>query len=157
MEHIGIDVHKSESQICIVTEQGELIERRVRAQLGVRDQLVQSRTRQINLVRTLLRAEGLRVGSGSAESFEARLARVPLPEWLAAVIAPLRTILAHLTEQIAQVDRTLQQQAREDERAERLRTVPGVGPLTALAFVAVVDHVGRFRDAHQLEALGQAA
>ena len=30
MEHIGIDVHKKESQICILTEGGELIERRVR-------------------------------------------------------------------------------------------------------------------------------
>jgi transposase len=30
MEHIGIDVHKKETQICILTEDGELIERRVR-------------------------------------------------------------------------------------------------------------------------------
>ena len=30
MDHIGIDVHKKESQICILAEGGELIERRVR-------------------------------------------------------------------------------------------------------------------------------
>ena len=30
MEHIGIDVHKKETQICILTEDGKLIERRVR-------------------------------------------------------------------------------------------------------------------------------
>jgi transposase len=30
VEHIGIDVHKKETQICILTEEGELIERRVR-------------------------------------------------------------------------------------------------------------------------------
>jgi hypothetical protein len=29
MEHIGIDVHKVESQICILTESGEIIERRI--------------------------------------------------------------------------------------------------------------------------------
>jgi hypothetical protein len=29
MDHIGIDVHKKESQICILAEGGELIERRV--------------------------------------------------------------------------------------------------------------------------------
>jgi transposase len=28
MDHIGIDVHKKESQICILAEGGELIERR---------------------------------------------------------------------------------------------------------------------------------
>jgi hypothetical protein len=30
VEHIGIDVHKKESQICILAEGGELLERRVR-------------------------------------------------------------------------------------------------------------------------------
>jgi transposase len=29
VDHIGIDVHKKETQICILTEDGELIERRV--------------------------------------------------------------------------------------------------------------------------------
>ncbi len=29
MEHIGIDVHKNESQICRLTEDGEIIEKRV--------------------------------------------------------------------------------------------------------------------------------
>jgi len=30
MDHIGIDVHKRESQICILAEGGELIEQRIR-------------------------------------------------------------------------------------------------------------------------------
>ena len=34
----------------------------------------------------------------------------------------------------------------------RLMSVPGVGPITALAFVAVIDDVSRFKNAHQLEA-----
>jgi transposase len=33
MDHIGIDVHKKESQICILAEGGELIERRILTQL----------------------------------------------------------------------------------------------------------------------------
>jgi transposase len=32
MEHIGIDVHKVESQICVLTESGEVIEWRIRTQ-----------------------------------------------------------------------------------------------------------------------------
>ena len=32
MDHIGIDVHKKDSQICIVAEGGELIEQRVPTQ-----------------------------------------------------------------------------------------------------------------------------
>jgi hypothetical protein len=30
MEHIGIDVHKNSCQVCILTENGDLIERRIR-------------------------------------------------------------------------------------------------------------------------------
>src|SRR5262249_47997001 len=33
MDHIGIDLHKRESQICILAEGGELIERRIRTDL----------------------------------------------------------------------------------------------------------------------------
>ena len=32
MDHIGIDVHKRESQICILAEGGEIIERRIRTE-----------------------------------------------------------------------------------------------------------------------------
>ncbi len=32
MDHIGIDVHKKDSQICILTDHGELIERRIRTE-----------------------------------------------------------------------------------------------------------------------------
>ena len=32
MDHIGIDVHKRESQICMLAEGGELIEQRIRTE-----------------------------------------------------------------------------------------------------------------------------
>ena len=32
MDHIGMDVHKKESQLCILAEGGELIERRIRTE-----------------------------------------------------------------------------------------------------------------------------
>ena len=32
MDHIGIDVHKRESRICLLAEGGELIERRIRTE-----------------------------------------------------------------------------------------------------------------------------
>ncbi len=170
MEHIGIDVHKVESQICILTEDGEIVERRirtqrerfgtvlgeraparilieastesewvarcleelghevvvadpnfaamyatrsrkvkadrrdartlaeacrlgayrpahrtsdrqrhVRAQLAVREALVQTRSRYISLVGAVLRREGLRVATGNAEGFVKRVERLALP------------------------------------------------------------------------------
>jgi transposase len=41
--------------------------------------------------------------------------------------------------------------AQGDEVVERWRTAPGVGPLTALSFVAPLDEVERFDNAHQVE------
>ena len=173
MEHIGIDVHKKESQLCILTEGGELIERRVRteprrfaevlgerpcarilleastesewvarcleglghhvvvadpnfapmyasrstriktdrrdartlaeacrlgayrtahrtseeqrrvrAELAVREALVRTRTRYISLVRSLLRREGIGMRSGGTSSFVARVGELLLPPWL---------------------------------------------------------------------------
>ena len=42
--------------------------------------------------------------------------------------------------------------ATHDERVQRLRTVPSVGPVTAAAFVATLDDVQRFRHAHPVAA-----
>jgi transposase len=56
-----------------------------------------------------------------------------------------------LTSQIDQADKELEQQAEADEICRRLMTVPGVGPVTAIRFVAALDEAGRFESAHQVE------
>ena len=60
--------------------------------------------------------------------------------------------MRHLNRQLAYADETIERVATHDERGQRLRTVPSVGPVTAAAFVATIDDVQRFRHAHQLEA-----
>jgi hypothetical protein len=49
-------------------------QRHARAQLSVREALVQTRARYISLIGALLRREGLRVASGNAVSFTRRVA-----------------------------------------------------------------------------------
>jgi predicted NBD/HSP70 family sugar kinase len=39
MQHIGIDVHKNSCQVCILTEDGELIERRIKTDRSSLDTL----------------------------------------------------------------------------------------------------------------------
>jgi transposase len=56
-----------------------------------------------------------------------------------------------LSAEIKEADKELDLQAESDETCRRLMTVPGVGPLTAVRFVAAVDETGRFANAHQLE------
>jgi len=243
MDHIGMDVHTKESQICILTEAGELIERRVhtepqrfaavlgdrprarilleastdsewvarclealdhevivadpnfapmyatrtrkiktdrrdaralaeacllgayrpahrlsdaqrhvRGRLLVRDALVRTRTRYISLIRALLRQHGYRVPSGSAEAFPRRVLAMSLPGRLLSQIAPLLAVMRHVNRQLVYSDQVIEEITTHDERVQRLRSVPSIGPVTAAAFVATIDDVRRFRRAHEVEA-----
>lgn len=69
----------------------------------VRDALVKTRSRYISVMRTLVRAEGLRVRSG-ASRFPERVAELALPAELAAQIAPLVEMLRVLNTKIADAD-----------------------------------------------------
>lgn len=119
-------------------------QREVRATLTVREALVRTRARYVIVIRALLRQAGLGVGSGSPEAFLRRLAAVALPPALEATIAPLCQLLEPLNAQIAAADRAIAARCAQDPIATRLATTPGVGPLTAVAFVATLDRVERF-------------
>src|SRR5947209_15211821 len=107
-------------------------QRHVRAQLGVREAMVRTRSRYISLISTLLRRDGLRIhNSGYTPSFLKRLARVELPAALRAEVEPLLLLLSSLNEQIKRADEQLAALVKEDEVVARLCTVPGVGPVTA--------------------------
>jgi transposase len=127
-------------------------QRHVRGRLLVRDAVVRTRTRYISLIRALLRQHGFRVPSGSAESFVHRVQGLPLPGRLRSVVAPLLALMRPLNQQLAYSDATIEHLAVQDPRVPRLRSVPCVGPVTAAAFLATIDDVGRFHHAHQLEA-----
>ena len=126
--------------------------RQVRAELAVREALVRTRARYIALLRALLGREGLRVGTGSAKTFGERLEKVAIPEALAGALAPLRALLAPLNQQIAAVEARLDERVAGDAVMRRITTVPGVGPVTAAAFVATLDVVERFTGPHQVAA-----
>jgi transposase len=118
--------------------------RACRQHLRVRSHLVRQRTALINLLRALLRADGLRLAKGSAECVLARLDRLALTDALDVAVAPLRVMLAHLTETIAAADTALRARAARTPDAQRLMTAPGVGPIVALTFSAVLDTPHRF-------------
>lgn len=123
-----------------------------RALVAVRDALVSSRTKAICLARSLVRQDGYRLARGSADTFATRVPAQALPAALQARIAPLLTAIAALSAQIAALDRALTQLVRADAVAQRLCTVPGVGPVTAITYGAVVDQVARFGGAKEVRA-----
>jgi transposase len=116
----------------------------LRQLMRVRRQLVQQRTGLINLLRALLRQEGVRLASGSAEHVLCRLERVPVPATLTATLAPVRTMLTAVNETLGTIEAAIDTRAADDAVTQRLMTVPGVGPIVALTFQAVLDDPARF-------------
>jgi transposase len=113
--------------------------------LRARDQLVGVRTKLINHVRGTVKSSGARLSRCSADVF-AKRARGELPPALAPALTPLVDVIADLTQRIAAAETQLATLARERYPvAERLQQPAGVGPLTALAFVLLIEDPHRFR------------
>lgn len=121
-----------------------------RAAVNVRHQLVKMRTGGIAQVRAVVRSTGLRVPTGAAETFVARVQRVAVAPTLQLVLAPLLTVLTQVTAAIAACDRGLGAAAAADPDVQRLQTVPGVGPITALLYRHVIETPTRFASGDQV-------
>jgi len=117
-----------------------------RAHLKVREQLVRAHGAMKNQLRGLLKLFGLRLGKVTtparrAERLQALLAGKPE---LKPALAPLVAALTALEEQIAAATGELRRRAAADPVCTRLMSVPGVGPVNALAFKTSVEDPGRF-------------
>jgi transposase len=122
-------------------------QRQRRRALRVREQLVHVRTKAINLLRAQLRQEGYRLPSGSAEAVVQRYERLTVPDALHQTLTPLLELLGHLAPALKDADAAARAQAAADPVVQRLMTVPGIGPITALTYRATVDDIRRFKDA----------
>ena len=112
--------------------------------LRARDALVRSRTLQINVVRGLIKSAGGSVPKCSAESFHRRAAEA-LPPELSPALVPLLEIIGMLTAKITQMEQEIERLCEERYPETRLlRQIKGVGPITALAFVLVLEDPQRF-------------
>jgi len=119
----------------------------------VRQGFVGERTATINRTRGLLAEFGLVLPNRAVEVRRgAAASAMHLPELAQRAVADLLAHLHVLDDRIAQYDRELEALARKSEAATRLMTVPGVGPLTALATVATVGRAHEFSNGRQFAA-----
>jgi transposase len=110
-----------------------------------RDQLVQTRTKLVNHVRGAVKSMGSRLRSCSADAF-AKRAAAELPDALRSALTPLLAVIADLTRRIALFDRQITGLIRSSYPvAQHLQQPAGVGELTALTYVLVVEDPTRFR------------
>ena len=100
-----------------------------------------------NDIRGLLRNFGLKVGVVGAAKFDIRIRELLdcLPD-LAEIIEPLLASRRKLREEFERLHRKLLSIVRDDGVCRRLMTIPGVGPVVALAYASTIDVPARFRN-----------
>jgi transposase len=127
--------------------------RQRRSMCTMREELVSMRTSLINCIRGWTRAQLLKVRSGDTPSFAKRLrdAALATPSGLPEYVERLLQVIEALNQQIALADDELERLAEQDPVCQRLMTVPGVGPVTSMRFVAALDDRTRFPTAHAVE------
>ena len=114
------------------------------AVLRARDAVVRTRVLLINHVRGACKAVGARLPACSTPTFAKRVAS-QIPRELVPALTPLLTTIAELTQQLRAYDReVLAIAAARYPETQWLRSVPGVGPLTALCYVLTLEEPHRF-------------
>ena len=120
--------------------------------LRARDVVVRTRTALINHVRGSVKSVGVRLPASSADAFVRRVTAT-IPPTVQPALAPMLATIAALTTTIHAYDAQLAALiATTYPVAQRLQQPTGVGPLTALAFVLLVDDPTRFRDSRAVGA-----
>jgi len=115
-----------------------------RGLLHAREVLVRSRVQLINHVRGSVKTIGVRLTSSGTAQF-AKNIRPQIPAVLADALLPIVDTIQLLSDQIRAFDRQIEAVAGERyPEVEHLRSVHGVGPLTAFAFVLSIDDPARF-------------
>lgn len=119
---------------------------RIRAVLRSRELLVKTRGALDNHLRGILKAFGLKIGKVAPSRFEARVLELVDgdPALCAAVDAILRTRREAMV-RLAMLDRLVLDTVKADPVCQLLMTVPGVGPITSLAYRTAVEDPARFR------------
>lgn len=127
--------------------------RGLRGLLVARRQLIAARTKLCNVVRGMLRQEGKRLPAHALLSYvgwERLLAEGFDHEHLATITAAYYESFQSLTKSIQALDRELAAKEKQDARVTRLQTMPKVGRIASLTFLAAVDNVQRFASSRKL-------
>jgi transposase len=112
----------------------------VKALLVSRALLVEIKRDLENQIRGLLKNLGLVIGTAKMNAFALRAAGLTedRPE-LAAAVTPLLNARVAIEQQIAELDRKVMKFARNNAQVRQFMTAPGIGPVTALCFLATID------------------
>lgn len=127
--------------------------RALRGLLVARRQLVTARTKLCNVVRGMLRQTGVRLPArelstpaGWKRLFHAGFEH----DHILHIVAAYHGSFLALTKSIRELDGQLVEHEKNEPRAARLKTMPKVGRIASLTFLAAIDDVHRFPTSRKL-------
>jgi transposase len=124
-----------------------------RALLTARRLVLNKRRDVENGVRALLREAGLKLGTPSRKDFSARVRELAGDDpVLAGLSESLLSVVEIMNQEVDRLTKRVLDEVKVEPTCRHLMTVPGVGPLTALAFRATIDQPGRFRKSRDVGA-----
>src|SRR5580692_7363588 len=127
--------------------------RDLRQLLWHRHRMVQARTRIMNQLQAVALNEGLRCKKKLwREKGRQELEAFRLAPWASRRREDLLQLLDRLNPTISDLTQAIEQEVEKCPEARRLRTHPGVGALTALAFVLIIGRTERFQCGKQIAA-----
>jgi len=119
--------------------------RDLRQLLWHRHRMVQTRTRIMNQLQAVAINEGVRCKKRLwREAGRKQLESLPLAPWASRRRQDLLEVLDRINPTIAELTQEIEQAAEKCPEARHLMTHPGVGALTAVAFVLIIGEVDRF-------------
>jgi transposase len=125
--------------------------RDLRQLLWHRHRLVQMRTRIMNQLQALAMNEGYRWKKKLfSEQGRAQLEKLSLAPWASRRRQELLELLDRMNPTIEELTAAVEREARKRPEVLRLMTHPGVGPLTALAYVLIIGTPTRFQRGKQI-------
>jgi transposase len=125
----------------------------VRSLIGARKKLVSQRVMLENQIRGLAVVFGVRLPRALSSAFVEQALR--MSEGISGLSGAMKGLIAAraaVLSAIAAIDADMKRMAKASQACRRLMTIPGVGPLTALAFTAAIDEPDRFRHSRDVGA-----
>jgi transposase len=123
----------------------------------VRQLIIRQKTQMLNAIRGLLREFGHVIWSGPVAAM--RFVKtfqtddfLDMPDVAKSMLKTLCDQVAERDDRVVFYDKPIEYHAGIDERAKRIRTVPGVGPITASAIVATIGDGKQFRNGREFAA-----
>lgn len=130
---------------------------RLRGLIGARERLIRLRIDLEGYIRGALKTFGIRMSAvrrgRQRQAFRDQLAAAGETDPMLRVLADaFVTAHATLCKAATELDAIIREQANLHPVARRLMTIPGVGPVVSLSFVALIDEPDRFRRASDVGA-----